>query len=232
MLTIPTFVTGLFDYADSFMLLPTVDVRQGEDVAIVKIRLLEERSPEDTRSSFWGPDRLGWKPQVQRISLSGLGRAQRNHVRVIAPADSIVRGARWSGEEDDLRHVRDGMDGDELVPLDRATLYKSGLDPESYSVEVQLEPSRGFFLVPAMLTTGLLAVLLTAAAYLQFADSRFSWAPPTFLSWQEWRGGPLKTTSIQAVQANFDAAVTVLAIVPPWLPSTSSERASIDSSRA
>ncbi|MBP2376847.1 hypothetical protein JOF42_000342 [Microbacterium phyllosphaerae] len=213
MLSSTEFVDGLFDYADSFMLLSHIDLRQPGDVAIVKIRLLEERNVAETRTSWFSPDRLGWRPQTQRIPMWGVGRAQRNHVRVLAPEESTVRSTRWFSDDETLKRVRDGRDTDGQAPLDRATFYDSGLPPADYRVEIDLEPARGPFLVPAALTTGLLLFLVGMATLFQWMDGRFSWAPPTFVFVPDDTYG-WRMESIQTVQANFDAAVTVLAIVP------------------
>lgn len=213
LLDVDEFLNGLFDFASSFMLISQINLEQQNDVAIIKIRLLEGRDTEDTRSTLFSPDRLGWKPQVQRIPMGGLGRAQRNHVRVLAPADSTVRSAKWSLNDDQLHRVHDGVEDGKQAHLDRASFYRSALEPGDYEATIELEPSRGPFLVPAALTIGLLAFLLGAATYLQGTDARFSAAPERFLAWPG-PGPGWEVQAIQAVQANFDAAVTVLAIVP------------------
>ncbi|WP_404474226.1 hypothetical protein [Microbacterium aerolatum] len=207
------FFDAVFDYADSYLMLSPIDLHQAGDVAIVKMRLLQERDPEESASSWFSLDRLGWKPQTQRIPMGGVGKAQRNHVRILAPEDSHIRNARWMQDDSLLKKVADGVYSGQPAPLDRATFYDSGLPPADYHAEVDLEPARGPFLFPAWLTTGLLLVLVGFALFFQWMDGRFSWAAPTFVIQPDDRYG-LRFESVQVVQANFDAAVTVLAIIP------------------
>ena len=213
-LDVDEFVDRLLDYAESFLLVGQVDLGQLGDVAIVKIRLIEERGPSDQQSSLFSPDRLGWTPQVQLIPMNGLGRAQRNHVRVFAPAEAVVRAATLSQDEVTISEVRDGIAADgSRAPLDRALFYGSHLSPTRYEMRVELEPTRSPFLVPAALTTGLLTLLLAAAAFLQGSDGRFSETAQRLVATPSTDGTWLIATE-HATQANFDAAVTVLAIVP------------------
>lgn len=214
MLDVDEFIDRLLDYTESFLLVAQVDVNSDEDVAILKIRLVEERAVFDRQSRLLSPDRLGWTPQIQSIPMSGLGRAQRNHVRVLAPDDSVVRSTQMLEAGVPIHAVRDGKGADGgRAPLDRALFYRAHMKPGPYEMRVELEPARGPFLVPAALTMGLLMMLLIAAAALQWADARFTEASPEFVFVQR-PDGTGSLSAVHSTQANFDAAVTVLAIVP------------------
>lgn len=214
MLDVDEFLNSLIDYAGSFMLVAQLDVGQQHDVAILKVRLLEDRNTGEDQTSWLSPDRLGWRPLTLKVPMGGLGNAQRNHVRVFAPEESVIRHARLADDELELEDVRNGVKPDgSIAPLDRASFYGNDVRRSSYEMTVEVEPARGPFLIPAAITTGLLTFLLWAAAFLQSTDSRFSDHPTSFAG-SMLAPGVWEITSIAGNQANFDAAVTVLAIAP------------------
>lgn len=212
MLEVGEFFENLIDFARSFILVGQIGLPPAGDVAVLKVRLIEERSSSE-QTSLLSPDRLGWRPLVQTIPLGGLGKAQRNHIKIFAPEDSVVRHAKIVDDKSTIKEVRDGTIGKKRAPLDRVAFYHAHLPARVYGATVELEPTRSPFLVPAAITTALLGLLLAAAAFLQWTDERFSDHPASFLLRPEPSIGWL-AESVTANHANFDAAVTVLALVP------------------
>jgi hypothetical protein len=138
------------------------------------------------------PGRLGLASTGVLIEAPGIGQGQREHTRVVAPDGATL---------DDLQLLADGQPVntdtyDRRVGFERALAYTSGLPPAHYEIEVKLNPRRGTFLGPSLITILFTFALLVFAFYLEDFDGRLT-------------GGLQTDPGIQK-----DAAVTVLALLP------------------
>lgn len=153
------------------------------ETTIIKYRRLA--SVNLYRSRF-GPMPLGLKPLSIALNGNGIGTAQREHTRVIAP-----EGARIVGGE--------LLSGGMTYPIERRrdsrriVFYTAGHKPGALNLlRVDLKPDVGAFFVPAFVCSLLLTIFAAVALHLESADDRFS----------------------RDLGANVDATVAILVLLP------------------
>lgn len=165
-------------------------------IDLIKVRFVEKRvsgGATDKKQQLLAV--TGLKAQSLLIPLSGLGRAQSNHVRIYAPVDSFVSRAVLSARSGKPINGSAQFDSANVSP-GMTILKVSGIDPGEYEAVIGVRPIRRSFLGGALLSVLLMAIMACAAAYLQCVDGRFS------VDLQ-----PSNTTSV-------DGIVAVFALVP------------------
>jgi hypothetical protein len=154
---------------------------------IVKFRYVEQWR-------MWIPNlfaQLGLAPTRLLVPTVGIGTAQREHTRVVAPEGTLVSRSYLTRDRDDrVERVPIGDYG-YTQGSERAVIYTSGLPRDNYRIAVRVRPVLGIFFVPAFFSTLLLTALLAAGWILEELDCRLSRA-----------------------ESNADAAVAILILVP------------------
>lgn len=207
------FFQTLLDFSESYLLMADVPALDGADPIIVKIRHVEE-ADHATRhlSAVSSLDRFGLTAQRVRVAATGIGTAQREHTRVIAPEGSSIHRGRLM--VDGQRVAEDTYESRET--FERMVVYTSNRGPSRYSIDVSIEPSLGSFFVPAALITGFMSIVLLLATWLQLVDNRFSDKPLGGV-FEMVRLGSGTFDLEGASRGDLDAAVTILALVPSLL---------------
>lgn len=172
----------LFEASQNY-LLSTLISADG-DIQILKFRYVEVG---DTATGAFKRARLGFGAPRIFLPVSGIGTAQREHTRVLAPEGSVLAKVRLSKDDNELPDRAYGRRDD----AERAVIYTKKASPGFYGVVVSLIPLLGSFFIPALICSSFLAVLFFFAMFLEFRDSRFS-----------------------SPDVNADAAVAILSLIP------------------
>lgn len=177
---------GFFDrlLALSQTYLLLVDLSLSGRIEIVKFRYVEAVVGGEGPLSL---QRIGLRAVRIRVDTPGISQATRVHTRVTAPDGSSV----VSVELLDGDRTIDRASYQRRVSQERASVYTRGMTDSDFALRLKIEPRIGFFLLPAAMSMWFLAMLLAFGTALQVADHRFSGS-----------------------NANADAAVTILAIIP------------------
>jgi hypothetical protein len=153
-------------------------------IQILKFRYVEVG---DTTSGAFRRARLGFGAPRIFLPVSGIGTAQREHTRVLAPEGSVLAKVRLSKDDDELGDKEYGRRDD----AERAVIYTKNASPGFYGVVVSLIPVLGSFFIPALICSSFLSLLLFFAMFLEIKYERFS-----------------------STEVNADAAVAILSLVP------------------
>ncbi len=169
-------------FAESYILIAFVPLIG--NAQIVKVRHVE---PSLVRVRPFNLAHLGLAPLKMLLEVPGIGTAQREHIRVIAPNGSTVQ---------DVELLQDGQplpadDYAKRVSLERGIVYTRDLGRGSYDLSVKLNMRRGGLLLPAAISTAFMLLLLGFGTFLEVEDQRLS-----------------------SGDASADAAVTILALLP------------------
>ncbi|WP_143483682.1 hypothetical protein [Propionicimonas paludicola] len=154
-------VPTIVDFTRLFM--PTIYLRKDGGLTLVKLRYVERESIITRRRNA---GRIGWEPASILIEAPAVGRAEREHLRLIAPPGLSLT-------EMTLARIQDGSPPagkqtfERRVTHERGVLYSSGLQVGSYLALARLVPSAAEFAIPAMITTGISALLLLVGAWYQ-----------------------------------------------------------------
>ncbi|SKV51946.1 Uncharacterised protein [Mycobacteroides abscessus subsp. massiliense] len=141
--------------------MPIVAIEAQEPQRVVKFRTTE---PLVSQSAVIGPrEGLGIDPEVYSIDAPSIGRAQREHLRIVAPNGTFLTSATLSTLPP-LEQPTQPIFGNKYirrVTPERAVLYSWLSPPGVYKVLFGLRPSLREFRVPA-LTTLILSFLILA----------------------------------------------------------------------
>lgn len=159
--------------------------------ALVKYRRVDERRP-GRKSVARFVSKLGWTPARVLCPAPGIGAAERTHTRVVAPDGVTIRDIRLLHANASTVVPTSGYQ--RRLDLSRGVIYTRFRQRDLFWIDVSLRPRRGGFLMPALLSTGALAILFLLALALEVFGQKLSDA-----------------------NTSADAAVAVIALIPSLL---------------
>lgn len=205
------FFETLLEFAQSYLVLVEVGSPK-KAIASFTFRIVDESNNETRRFPWLSSRRIGIRPQRFRFAATGIGSAQREHTRIVAPESSSIH--RGFLELDGVEVA--AADYQVRESFERLVVYTQNRRPGNYSIVVTIEPTRASFLVPAALSTGFMSLILLFATWLQFADGRFS-GGSQIGEIREQAMWSWAITLFDSGTADLDGSVTILALVPSLL---------------
>lgn len=152
------------DFTRLFM--PTIYLGAETGLAIVKYRYVEQE-PIMPRMS-WG-ERLGLSPSTTLIEAPAAGRAEREHLRLVAPNGVSIIDMVLGRIVQASPAPRPSQTFQRRVALERGVLYSSGLERGNYVAFADIVPNVSEFTLPALAATLLSSALLLGGAWYQHA---------------------------------------------------------------
>ena len=150
------------DFTRLFM--PTVYLRKNSTgLSLLKFRYVESETTLRRGNLL---NRLGLTPSTVLIDAPAVGRAEREHLRLLAPQGLSITQML-------LARVNEGLDTaptqhhESREALERGALYSSGLERGSYVAFAELLPNSSEFALPAFVATAVSALLLLGGALYQ-----------------------------------------------------------------
>lgn len=151
-----------------YMLMSTIDVRDN-DVCTIKLRHVEV-SELDSNNTL--AERLGLSAFYYLIDAPAVGRAAREHLRVVAPPGTFLQSVTLVDlsvdVESQYKHLVPAFGAGRFqsrVTPERAVIYSKGLPEGSYSVMVALRPALGGFVRPAIFSVGASLLLIVGGLW-------------------------------------------------------------------
>lgn len=150
----------------TLLFMPTVYLQKDAGVTLVKYRYVERESVMARPSWF---QRLGWTPSDALIEAPTVGRAQREHLRLVAPPGLSITRMFLTRIIEPADAPFPAQEFERRVALERGVLYSTGLQRGMYMVVASLVPTASEFAVPALMATIVSAIMLLGGAWFQAA---------------------------------------------------------------
>lgn len=151
--------------------MPTVYLDIDGGVTLVKYRYVERESVMPRQSAF---EKLCWKSSPTLIEAPAAGRAEREHLRLIAPPGLSVTDmwlARIGNGHQTQPSAGRRPTFQYRVALERGVLYSTGLERGTYIAIASLMPNATEFALPALIATLVSALMLLGGAWYQQASA-------------------------------------------------------------
>lgn len=167
-------------FTTSFMPIVFLDSRVPRQV--IKYRYVESEEVMPPQSVYQA---LCLTPTLARIQAPTAGRAERDHLRLLAPPGVTITGmelARIKDETDLLPGGRPSNHRDRFefrVASERGVVYTTGVRPARHFAYAGFQPDSSEFLTPATIAVGVSALLLALGAIFQWRIGVFTDAQST-----------------------------------------------------
>jgi hypothetical protein len=161
-----TFVARIAELTVKYMPIAAIDTTRAS--RIVKFRTVEPQVNPLKLIGF--REKFGMRPGLFVVDAPSIGRAQREHLRILAPGGTFLSSANLVARPDSGRHLGKpapqppGAKYKQRLTLERAVIYSRDAETGPYQVHFGLRPSLREFQAPAIIALLVSSLLLSLGA--------------------------------------------------------------------